>query len=111
MSISKAISKNVSCFVRNLIGRLMRFFSRMNRSPIERRLMFPSLKSGVAKRLLPIYPLAPVTNIIVNNKYFPNKGTDMEVGGIISAKSKKNTVNERRIEMDKDTCKKKNNMS
>ena len=33
----------------------------------------------------------------------PNKGTDMEVGGIISANSKKNTVNESRIEMDKDT--------
>ena len=29
----------------------------------------------------------------------------MEVGGIISAKSKKNTVNERRMEIDKDTYK------
>ena len=29
----------------------------------------------------------------------------MEVDGIISARSKKNTVNESRIEMDKDTCK------
>lgn len=36
-------------------------------------------------------------------KYLPSKGTDIEVGGIISAKSKKNTVNDRRIEMDKDT--------
>ena len=39
-------------------------------------------------------------------KYLPSKGTDIEVGGIISAKSKKNTVNDRRIEMDKDTWKK-----
>ena len=30
----------------------------------------------------------------------------MEVDGIISARSKKNTVNESRMEMDKDTCKK-----
>ena len=33
----------------------------------------------------------------------PNRGTDMEVGGIISANSKKNTVNDRRIEMERDT--------
>ena len=39
--------------------------------------------------------------------FLPNKGTDMEVGGIISANSKKNTVNESRIEMDKDTCQQK----
>ena len=43
------------------------------------------------------------TNIIVNNKYFPSRGTAKDVGGIISASSKKNTVNDRRIEMDKDT--------
>lgn len=39
-----------------------------------------------------------VTNIIVNNKYFPNSGTASDVGGIISANSKKNTVNESRID-------------
>ena len=64
-----------------------------------------------------------VTNIIVNSRYFPeigkkifqllnfstytlhlpNRGTDMEVGGMISANSKKNTVNDRRIEMERDT--------
>lgn len=33
----------------------------------------------------------------------PSSGTDMEVGGIISASNKKNTVSERRIEMDRDT--------
>lgn len=40
-----------------------------------------------------------VTSIIVNSKYFPSKGTVSEVGGIISANSKKNTVRERRIEI------------
>lgn len=40
-----------------------------------------------------------VTSIIVNNKYFPNSGTVSDVGGIISANSKKNTVRERRIDM------------
>ena len=28
----------------------------------------------------------------------------MDVGGMISARSKKNTVNDRRMEMDRDTC-------
>lgn len=40
-----------------------------------------------------------VTNIIVNRRYFPNKGTTNDVGGIISASSKKNTVSESKIEM------------
>ena len=45
-----------------------------------------------------------VSNIIVKSTNFPNKGTTREVGGIISASSRKNTVNERRILMDKLTC-------
>jgi len=45
-----------------------------------------------------------VTKIMVNNRYFPSKGIANDVGGIISAKSKKNTVNERRIEEHNDTC-------
>lgn len=40
-----------------------------------------------------------VTSIIVNNKYFPSKGTVRDVGGIISANSKKNTVKESKMEM------------
>ena len=48
-----------------------------------------------------------VTRIIVNNKYFPSKGIAREVGGMISAKSKKNTVSDKRIEEQSDTCKKK----
>lgn len=39
------------------------------------------------------------TNIIVNRRYFPNSGTAKDVGGIISASNKKNTVNETRIEI------------
>ena len=33
----------------------------------------------------------------------PRRGTTSEVGGIISANSKKNTVSDSRIEMDRDT--------
>ena len=40
-----------------------------------------------------------VTKIIVNRRYFPNNGTAKEVGGIISASSKKNTVSDKRIDM------------
>ena len=40
-----------------------------------------------------------VTSIIVNNKYFPSKGTVRDVGGIISANNKKNTVRESRIDI------------
>lgn len=43
-----------------------------------------------------------VTSIIVNSKYFPSNGTVSEVGGIISANNKKNTVRERRIEMQRE---------
>lgn len=39
------------------------------------------------------------TIIIVKSKYFPSKGTANEVGGMISANSKKNTVSETRIEL------------
>lgn len=42
-----------------------------------------------------------VSNIIVKRTSFPNKGTTSEVGGIISASSKKNTVRERRMLMDR----------
>ena len=33
----------------------------------------------------------------------PRRGTTREVGGMISARRRKNTVNESRIEMDRDT--------
>lgn len=40
-----------------------------------------------------------VTKVIVNSKYLPSSGTANEVGGMISASSKKNTVNETRMEL------------
>jgi hypothetical protein len=39
------------------------------------------------------------TKIIVNSKYFPSRGMAKEVGGMISASSRKNTVNDTNIEM------------
>ncbi len=42
-----------------------------------------------------------VSNIIVNNTNFPNKGTTNDVGGMISANNKKNTVRESNILMDR----------
>lgn len=45
-----------------------------------------------------------VSSIIVKSTNFPSSGTTSEVGGIISANSKKNTVSDSRIEIDSDTC-------
>ena len=42
-----------------------------------------------------------VSKIIVKSTNFPSKGTTREVGGIISARRRKNTVNERRMLMDR----------
>lgn len=39
------------------------------------------------------------TRIIVKSRYLPRSGTASEVGGMISASSKKNTVSDTRIEM------------
>lgn len=38
-----------------------------------------------------------VTKIMVKRRYLPIRGTTKDVGGISSAKSKKKTVNERRM--------------
>ena len=42
-----------------------------------------------------------VSRIIVKSTNFPSSGTTSEVGGMISASSRKNTVNDSRMEMDK----------
>ena len=42
-----------------------------------------------------------VSRIIVNSTNFPSNGTTSDVGGMISANRRKNTVSDRRIEMDK----------
>ena len=44
-----------------------------------------------------------VTSSIVKRRYFPSNGTAREVGGMISARRRKNTVRERRIEMQRVT--------
>ena len=46
-----------------------------------------------------------VTSSIVKRRYFPSRGTAREVGGMISANRRKNTVRESRMEMDKLTYK------
>ena len=46
-----------------------------------------------------------VTNIIVKRRYFPSRGTARDVGGIISANSRKKTVSDRRMLMQRVTCK------
>lgn len=40
-----------------------------------------------------------VSSIIVKSTNFPNNGTTNEVGGIISANSKKNTVSDSKIDI------------
>ena len=44
-----------------------------------------------------------VSRIMVKRTNLPRRGTTREVGGMISARRRKNTVRESRIEMDKDT--------
>ena len=45
-----------------------------------------------------------VTSNMVKRRYLPRRGTAREVGGMISARSKKNTVSDRRIEIQRVTC-------
>ena len=42
-----------------------------------------------------------VSKIMVNNTNFPSKGTTSEVGGMISASKRKNTVSESKMEMER----------
>jgi len=44
-----------------------------------------------------------VTSTMVKRRYLPRRGTVRDVGGIISASSRKNTVSDRRIEIQSDT--------
>ena len=44
-----------------------------------------------------------VSRIMVKRTNLPRRGTTREVGGIISANSKKNTVRDSKIEIDRDT--------
>ena len=44
-----------------------------------------------------------VSRIMVNRTNLPSRGTTKEVGGMISASSRKNTVSESRMEMESET--------
>ena len=44
-----------------------------------------------------------VSRIMVKRTNFPRRGTTREVGGMISARRRKNTVKESRMEMDNET--------
>lgn len=44
-----------------------------------------------------------VSSIMVKRTNLPSRGTTRDVGGIISAKSKKNTVRDNRMEIARDT--------
>ena len=46
-----------------------------------------------------------MSNIIVKSTNFPSKGTTSDVGGIISASKRKNTVNDSKMLMERETCK------
>lgn len=50
-----------------------------------------------------VMKIEKVTSSIVKRRYLPRSGTAREVGGIISARSRKNTVRERRMEMQRVT--------
>ena len=61
---------------------------------------------GVSHQTLPfISPRSNlnVSRIMVKRTNLPRRGTTREVGGMISARRRKNTVRESRIEMDKET--------
>ena len=47
-----------------------------------------------------------VTSSMVKRRYLPRRGTAREVGGMISARRRKKTVSERRMEMQSVTCNK-----
>lgn len=45
-----------------------------------------------------------VSRIMVKRTNLPRSGTTSDVGGMISARRRKNTVNDSKIEMDRLTC-------
>jgi len=46
-----------------------------------------------------------VSSIMVKSTNFPSSGTTSDVGGMISARSRKNTVSDSRMDMLNETCK------
>ena len=64
---------------------------------------------GVRLKVIKLFLVFPpssnlnVSRIMVKRTNLPRRGTTREVGGMISARRRKNTVKESRIEMDKET--------
>ena len=56
-------------------------------------------------RTTTVTQILKVSRIMVKRTNFPRRGTTREVGGMISARSRKNTVRERRMEIERLTCK------
>ena len=50
-----------------------------------------------------VMKMEKVTRSMVKRRYLPRRGTASEVGGMISASRRKNTVSERRMEMQRVT--------
>ena len=55
-------------------------------------------------RTTTVTQILKVSRIMVKRTNFPRRGTTREVGGMISARSRKNTVRERRMEIERLTC-------
>lgn len=55
-----------------------------------------------------VMPIDMDTSTMVNNRYLPRSGTAKDVGGMISASSRKNTVNDTRMLLHRVTCEKAN---
>ena len=55
-------------------------------------------------RTTTVTQILKVSRIMVNRTNLPRRGTTREVGGMISASRRKNTVRERRIEIERLTC-------
>ena len=56
-------------------------------------------------RTTTVTQILKVSRIMVNRTNLPSRGTTKEVGGMISASRRKNTVRERRMLMERLTCK------
>ena len=102
--VGRALSSHsLSCCC--LGGRVMH--SSLGKNPIKTRLTQGAIRWVDGERKLTLSTMIvtrtdSVTSIIVNRRYLPRRGTVSDVGGIISARSKKNTVRERRMETQRD---------
>jgi len=102
--VGKALSSHsVSCC--GLGGLVMH--SSLGKKPIKTFLTQGAIRCVDGDRKLTLSTMMvtrtdSVTSIIVKSKYLPSRGTVSDVGGIISASSKKKTVNDKRMETHSD---------